>query len=115
PLHAVVGLAQPCELGGEITCYCASGGNGFPTSIVPANTEVTIFVSVWDFCDAVDLMGVQTAFQWDKSWTLLGSAWDCQENQLVATVPQEPGGPTAGTITTAFDCVHGEYTVHIGR
>ena len=113
PLHAVIGTGQPCELGEGITCYCS--GYHFPNSVVPANTEITVFVSMWNFCGDIGLMGIQTAFEWDKSWTLLGSAWDCRSNQLVATIPEDPGGSTAGTITTAFDCVQGGYAVNIGR
>jgi hypothetical protein len=60
------------------------------------------------------LSGVQTAFDFG-GWTLMFGLWDCQVGQLFAVTPSNPGGPTAGTITTAFTPVTtGELAV-IGR
>jgi hypothetical protein len=60
------------------------------------------------------LAGVQTAFDFG-GWTLMFGLWDCQVGQLNAVTPANPGGPTAGTITTAFTPVTtGELAV-IGR
>jgi hypothetical protein len=60
------------------------------------------------------LAGVQTAFDFG-GWTLMFGLWDCQSGQLNAVTPSNPGGPTAGTITTAFTPVTtGELAV-IGR
>jgi hypothetical protein len=60
------------------------------------------------------LAGVQTAFDFG-GWTLMFGLWDCQVGQLNAVTPQNPGGPTSGTITTAFTPVTtGELAV-IGR
>ncbi len=60
------------------------------------------------------LRGVQTAFDFG-GWNLMFGLWDCQGGQLFAVVPENPGGPTSGTITTAFNPVEtGELAV-IGR
>jgi hypothetical protein len=60
------------------------------------------------------LAGVQTAFDFG-GWTHMFGLWDCQVGQLNAVTPANPGGPTAGTITTAFTPVTtGELAV-IGR
>ncbi len=60
------------------------------------------------------LAGVQTAFDFG-GWTLMFGLWDCQVGQLFAVTPANPGGGTAGTITTAFTPVNtGELAV-IGR
>jgi hypothetical protein len=60
------------------------------------------------------LAGVQTAFDFG-GWTLMFGLWDCQVGQLNAVTPANPGGPTAGTITTAFTpLTTGELAV-IGR
>ena len=60
------------------------------------------------------LAGVQTAFDFG-GWTLMFGLWDCQVGQLNAVTPQNPGGPTSGTITTAFTPVTTGELIPIGR
>ena len=111
-LHATLGDTISCQDALAITCWC-----GTPSTVtVPPSTEITVYVLVLGFlCIEPWLTGVQTAFEWAPGWRLLDSSWECQDNQLVAAVPQEPGGPTAGTITTAFDCATGHNVEVIGR
>jgi hypothetical protein len=71
---------------------------------------VFLFVEIYE-----RLRSVQTAFEWDPSWSLAGGAWDCQVNQLNLTIPQDPGGPREGTLSTAFDCLVAPGTAVIGR
>jgi hypothetical protein len=113
-LHAVVGHAQPCEVGQGLACYCGDGWMA-PEVVVPPNTEITVLLAAWNICDDPRLTGVQTAFEWDPSWTLLGSAWDCRENEMAEAIPHDPGGPDAGTIATKFDCATGQNVALIGR
>ena len=60
------------------------------------------------------LAGVQTAFDFG-GWTLMFGLWDCQVGQLSAVTPANPGGPTAGSITTAFTPVTTGELIPIGR
>jgi hypothetical protein len=60
------------------------------------------------------LAGVQTAFDFG-GWTLMFGLWDCQVGQLTAVTPANPGGATAGSITTAFTPVTTGELVVIGR
>ncbi|HWN81668.1 MAG TPA: hypothetical protein VNM87_06210, partial [Candidatus Udaeobacter sp.] len=53
------------------------------------------------------VMGVQTAFAWDPGWVLTSSNWTCRGNQVTVVTPHGAGGPTDGSIVTAFDCVTG--------
>jgi PKD repeat protein len=105
PLHAAPGC-DDCSVA-PIDCL----GN-LPTVNVAPNSAVTIYVMAFNY---TALAGVQTAFAWDPSWILLGSLFDCLPNQLNAAVPTSPGGPTAGTIATVFDCMTSGQLLVLGR
>jgi hypothetical protein len=58
--------------------------------------------------------GIQTAYSWG-AWVLTFGLWDCQPMQLSAVTPANPGGATAGTITTAWTCVNSPALLVAGR
>jgi len=113
-LHAITGINHACDLP-NVNCRCYSE-DVWPTTSVPPNTEITVYVILTPaLCPvAYPLSGVQTAFEWDQSWTFIGSTWNCQPNQLYVTTLQ-PGGSRSGTITTAFDCVEASTALVIGK
>jgi hypothetical protein len=112
-LHAEVGAALPCDQASDVGCSCPPLYLE-PAVVVPPDTVITVFLIVWQYyCVEVELSMVQTAFQWDPTWTLLGSIWDCQSNQN-ALPPADPGGPDAGNVSTFFDCATGTTAV-VGR
>jgi PKD repeat protein len=105
PLHAEAG----CHGCGPLPVDCL--GNR-PTVNIPPNSQVTVYLMAFSY---TALAGVQTAFDWDPSWILLGALFDCVPGQLTAVVPVPPGGPTAGTVATAFDCVTSGNLLVVGR
>jgi len=114
-LHAEAGVVTSCDPVRSVRCwYCWPPGPA-PNTTVPPNSEITVFLFASTEGCYLHLFGVQTALAWDPSWKLLGSSWDCQRNQLCATVPQEPGGARHGTIATVFDCAVGNSSEVIGR
>lgn len=106
PLHAKVSQQEPC--GGYLPVDCLSNR---PLVNVPEGSEVVIYLFLMNFSDA---WAIETAFEWDPGWVLVDSFWNCQRGQIYAVRPQEPGGPQAGTIATAFDCVLGPALAPIG-
>ena len=105
PLHGKASSFEPC------TGYLPVDCEGIrPTTNVPVG-GIAIFLLAYNH---TNLAGVQTAFQW-PGWTLTFGLWDCQGGQLSAVTPQNPGGPTAGSITTAFNCVTTGALSAIGR
>lgn len=107
PLHAVPGIGNPCS--GYLPVDCI--GNR-PVVSVTANSPITVYLLLMNFNDVT---AMETAFEWDAGWILAGGAWDCQVDQIFAVEPHDPGGPVAGTIATAFDCVSGPALAVIGR
>jgi hypothetical protein len=105
PLHAAPG----CNSCGPIAVDCRSQR---PTVSVPPNSSTTIYLMAVHHSA---LAAVQTAFRWDPGWVLFGSLFDCLPGQLNAVVPVPPGGPTAGTVATAFDCVTSGELLVLGR
>jgi PKD repeat protein len=105
PLHAETG----CYGCGPISADCLDRR---PVVNVTANTQVTIYLTAFNY---TAVAGVQTAFAWDSGWELLGALFDCLPGQLNAVTPAPPGGPTAGTVTSAFNCVTGPNLLVIGR
>lgn len=104
PLHAVVGGQASCST--PVNCLGIR-----PTVNVPPSSQITVYLLVFRKCE---VMGVQTAFSWSPGWILTGSSWNCQGNQLSIVTPQGAGGPTDGSIVTAFDCVVGPALMVIG-
>ncbi len=106
PLHAVVTGFGPCAPTPADPC-----DPGPPTTQVNQGDGLAIYLLTRNYDE---LAGVQTAFEWGD-WTWGFGLWDCQANQLNAVTPGPPGGETAGSITTAFDCLTGGATTVIGR
>jgi PKD repeat protein len=102
PLHAVVTSFGICQ----IPDPCPN-----PTLEVQVDDFIAVYLLIRNY-EAV--AGVQTAFEWGDNVYLFG-LWDCQTNQVNGVTPQPPGGQTAGTITSAFDCVSGGASAIIGR
>jgi hypothetical protein len=105
PLHAKLSSFEPCTGYAPVDCATV-----LPTVDVPA-APIAVFLFVYNHHNVA---GVQTAFEW-PGWSLTFGLWDCQGGQLFATAPANPGGPTAGTITTAFNCVNTTSLLVVGR
>ena len=104
PLHAIETGFGICDIGDP----CLTG----VTVNVAPGTQQAIYLLVRNYDDVA---GVQTAFEWGAQWTFTFGLWDCQSNQVNGITPTDPGGPTAGTIASAFDCITGGTTAVIGR
>jgi hypothetical protein len=107
PLHVKVSTFEPCS--GYLPVDCL---NSHLTTQAPPNSTVTVFLLAWNY---FQIAGIQTAFDWDASWSLNFGLWDCQAGQLSAVVPMNPGGPTAGALATVFNCINGPALAVIGR
>ncbi len=106
PLHAKASSFEPCN--GYLPVDCRTN---YPVvNINPGPAAIFLFVMNYNL-----VAGVQTAFLPDPSWTFTFGLWDCQPGQLNAVTPGPPFGPTAGTITTAFNCLTGPTLGVIGR
>ncbi len=95
----------------EFPCYwdiCDAAGP--PTVNIPLEGRVMVILYLRNFDD---VSAVQTAFDFG-TWTFIFGTWECRSNQVNGVVPVNPGGPLAGTIATAFDCVLGGATTPIG-
>jgi hypothetical protein len=92
---------------------CSDGGRA-NVSVTPFS-EVDIYLYVRNYDS---LRGVQCAFSWPVEWQLHywgpPATGGCQSGQVYAVQPQSPGGPTAGTVTTAFDCIAGGFLAAMG-
>lgn len=108
PLHGKTSSFEQCN--GYLPVDCSLSNP--PQVNMPAPGPVAIFLFVNNY---TRVAGVQTAFQKDPSWTFTFGLWDCQPNQLSAVTPGGAFGPTAGTISTAFDCLNGPALGVIGR
>lgn len=113
-LHAVVGQVTSCHPAEGVACPC-DGSYEYPNTTVPPNTEITVFLIIQNWCLPSQLAGVQTAFEWDQSWTLVDTDWACRPNQVTSFVPQAPGGSSAGALSTAFNCSTSDSVVVVGR
>jgi hypothetical protein len=82
-------------------------------NVLPS-TDYTIYLMVANY---LHVAGIQTAFDWDPGWVLNDVLFNCRANQLNAILPDpgRPGGPSTGTVSTAFDCVTGPALAVIGR
>jgi len=106
PLHAKASSFEPCT--GYLPVDCRAT---LPTvNINPGPAAIFLFVMNYN-----TVAGVQTAFLPNASWTFAFGLWDCQGGQLNAVTPAAPFGETAGTITTAFNCLQGPALGVVGR
>jgi hypothetical protein len=107
PLHAAAGIGNPCN--GYLPVDCL----GYrPVVSVAASSPITVYLLLMNYHD---VNALETAFEWDAGWVFAGGAWDCQVGQLSGVEPHDPGGPNAGSIATAFNCVNGPALAVIGR
>jgi hypothetical protein len=105
PLHGKASSFEPC------TGYLPTDCEGVRPVVNVQAAPVAVFLLAYNH---TNLAGVQTAFEW-PGWSLTFGLWDCQPGQLNAVTPANPGGPTAGSITTAFNCINGGALSPIGR
>jgi PKD repeat protein len=105
PLHASAG----CHDCGPIQVDCMGVR---PTVNIPGNMSVTIYLLAFNYSA---LAAVQTAFDWHSSWELYSAIFDCLPGQLTVVTPVPPGGATAGSVATAFNCVTSGQLLVIGR
>jgi len=111
PLHAKASTFEQC--GGYLPVDCTGpiGGPLRPVVNLPAGSSPAVFLFANNYAN---IAGVQTAFDFG-GLTLTFGLWDCQTGQLSAVTPQNPGGATAGSITTAFNCVNSGALLIVGR
>lgn len=108
PLHAKLTAPEPLCL---VSADCA---NLPPRVNVPPDTLITVFVLVNNY---TGITGLQTAFEWDPSWTILGGACDCRMSDVCAG-PWEEGGPGGGNSNLAvasLSCVSGPAVAAVAR
>jgi hypothetical protein len=105
PLHGKASGFEACT--GYLPVDCLDNRPTVDVQAVP--TAVFLLAN-----NHTSLAGVQTAFEW-PGWSLAFGLWDCQGGQLSAVTPMNPGGPTAGSITTAFNCITTQQLAVIGR
>ena len=108
PLHARL-TSGSCTAFTPVNCTTTR-----PTVNVTAQTDYMIYLMIFNYASVA---GVQTAFDWGATWTLQDVSFNCRTSQVNATTPDPslPGGPTTGTITTAFNCLAGPSLAVIGR
>jgi hypothetical protein len=106
PLHYKPSSFEACTGISPVDCL-----TNRPVVEAQAGQPAAIFLLVMNY---TNLAGVQTAFDFG-GWTFTFGLWDCQGGQLSAVQPGMPGGATAGTITTAFNCVTSGALQVIGR
>jgi len=106
PLHAKASSFEACTGLAPVDCL-----TNRPTVDVSAG-NVAVFLTLMNY---VGVAGVQTAFDNPNNWTFTFGLWDCQTGQLNAVTPAAPFGATAGSITTAFNCVSSGALIPVGR
>ncbi len=105
PLHVKASGFEACTGYQPVDCTSTR-----PTVEIAAG-PAAIFLLMMNYnCIA----GVQTAFE-VEGWTFGFGLWDCQPGQLSAVTPAAPLGPTAGSITTAFNFLNGPALAVAGR
>jgi hypothetical protein len=106
PLHAKASSFEPCN--GYLPVNCLDVR---PTVEVASGQPVAIFVFVMNH---TKIAGLQTAFEVDPSWTFAFGLWEC--HGLYEFPPYPPFGPSAGTISLAFNqCVTSAALEPLGR
>ena len=107
PLHYKVSSFEACD--GFLPVDCAGTR---PTVTAMAGEPAAVYVLVHNYAAFV---GIQTAFEWDRSWNLLYGLWDCHQGGLDGLEPVDPGGPTYGSLNKVFVCINGPALAVIGR
>jgi hypothetical protein len=102
PMHAIypATFTETCDDPAQSGVDCI---NVLPTFTLPEGATGPAVLYLLCFRHT-ELAGVQTALEF-APWTIIFDNWNCQVNQLSLVTPGNPGGPTAGRLSTAFDCV----------
>lgn len=105
-----------CTVAGLPNCLPAPGGIR-PTTTITAATEFRAYIFVNNY---TNIQGLQVAYAWPADWSVDPDGeppitFGCRANQLFASEPQNPGGPSAGTLATAFDCFNGPALCIVAR
>jgi hypothetical protein len=113
-LHASPGLAGGCTTAPNQP-DCAPGGVQPRVDIAPSEMVRVFFY----LNNVANVAALDCAWDWTDSWIIdpneTGVTYTaCTTNTLTLTSPQNPGGPQAGRLVTAFDCLTGMY-LRIGR
>jgi hypothetical protein len=104
PLHVVASISEPCN--GYLPVDCM--GNRPNTSAI-ANHVASVFLLV---ANHTDIAALQAGLEWNPSWTLSFSLFDCLPGQLDGFVSD---GPTSVSGVTTFSCVQGPTLAVVGR
>jgi hypothetical protein len=93
---------------------CQTGSD--PVTQIAASIDFRAYIFVNNY---TNIQALQTCFVWPADWHIAPngppSVFGCRANQLNASEPADPGGPSAGTLATAFDCVTGPTMTPIAR
>jgi hypothetical protein len=113
-LHAHVGTPIGCTTAPNQP-NCQPGGVQ-PVTTVNAGTPIQVFFYL---NNASAVAALDCAWDWDDTWVIdpgeTGTTYvPCTTNTLSLSTPQQPGGPQAGRLVTAFDCLMGTF-LRIGR
>lgn len=106
PLHAELG-SHGCVPSEPINCLTV-----LPRVFIPPDTLITIYLMVFNYSHVT---AVQTAFDWASNWVFFSAIFDCAPGQITTLVPSPPGGPTAGTVATTFNCMTSGQLLVLGR
>lgn len=109
PLHARL-TSGSCSQYAPVDCL-----EHRPTVNVPPATDIVVYLLFFNY---VAVAGVQTAFDWDSSWTLNDVLCNCRPNCIDCCMgfdPSQPGGPVTGTIAAFFTCVNGPALTPVAR
>jgi hypothetical protein len=113
-LHASPGHAGGCTTAPNQP-DCVPGG------VLPrVNVQPGELIRVFFYLNnVVHVAAIDCAWDWTDSWIIdpneTGVTYTaCTTNTLSLSTPQNPGGPQAGRLVTAFDCLTGSF-VRIGR
>ncbi len=101
-----------CTVADLPTCQAGSD----PVTQIAASIDFRLYIFVNNY---TNIQAIQTSFTWPGDWLIAPSGppsvFGCRGNQLNASEPAQPGGPSAGTLATAFDCVTGPAMTPIAR
>ena len=107
PLHARL-TSGSCRQYAPVDCV-----DHRPTVDVPPATDIVVYLLFYNY---VAVAGIQTAFDWDSSWSLNDFLCNCQQGCIDCCMGfEEPGGPIHGTVASAFTCVNGPALAPVAR
>ena len=107
-LHARDGFAE-CDAPQQSGLDCIGGR---PNLDMTGMQMPWVFVMLRNY-DSVT--GLQCAFDWPVSWTLLGSTWDCLPGSIALFFPTAPGPLTGSLVMVWLDCIENGALTTVGR